>query len=373
MKGIKRPVSLFAALVMLLSLSVPALASDYSDVSDGAWYAEAVAYVTEHKLMDAAAEGRFVPDENAPRSVVAEALWRLAGRPEAQSHAAFSDVTGSDPGRSAIDWAAEAGVINGYPDGRFGGKDLVTREQFSAMLWRAVGRPETDGSVSFADADTISAYAAGAAAWSQSSGVITGMPGGLFAPKATISRAMVATILMRYDRLQKGETESVSAGPKILVAYFSYTGGTEKIANHISGAVGADLYRIVPEEAYTDDILRYYDTSTRAYIEQNDDTARPAVSGTAEHMEDYDVVFVGYPIWYGKAPKIIYTFLESCDLTGKTVIPFCTSGSSDINNTELRSAAPGASWLNGHRFSSGASRDSVVSWINSLGLSVRAK
>lgn len=368
MKGIRRLLSLLAVSAILLSLSVPALAADFSDVSCGAWYEEAVDYVTERGLMDAAAEGAFATDENAPRSIVAEALWRLAGRPEAAGRAAFSDVAGSDPHSAAIDWAAEAGVINGYPDGSFGGNDLVTREQFAAMLWRAVGRPEADGGVTFADADEISSYAVTAAAWSQANGIINGIPGNLYAPKANVSRAMVAAILMRYDRLR-----SASAGPKVLVAFFSYTGSTERIAGYIKDALGAELWRIVPEVPYTDDILNYYDPSTRAYIEQNDDAARPAVSGTVERMDEYDILFVGYPIWYGKAPKIIYTFLESYDLTGKTVIPFCTSGSSGIDNSELRPAAPGANWLSGSRFSGGASRASVVNWLNGLGLEIEAK
>ena len=364
----KRVLSVLLISAFMLSLPFCALASDYSDVSGGAWFEEAVDYVTERGLMDGMSEDQFAPNDNAPRGTVAEALWRMAGRPEASGHASFTDVLENNPNRAAIDWAAEAGVINGYPDGTFGSDDLVTREQFAAMMWRAVGSPDSDTGSGFADSDTILPYAVTAADWAQVNGIITGMPGNLFAPKANISRAMVATILMRYDKMQ-----NTDEGSKVLVAYFSYTGSTEKIAGYISDALGAELYRIVPEEAYTDDILSYYDKSTRAYIEQYDDSARPAISGTVGDMDEYDIVFVGYPIWYGKAPKIIYTFLESYDFTGKTLVPFCTSGSSGINNSELRSAAPGADWLNGSRFSSSASSASVANWVNGLGLDIASR
>jgi flavodoxin len=91
-------------------------------------------------------------------------------------------------------------------------------------------------------------------------------------------------------------------------------------------------------------------------------------------MADYDVVFIGYPIWWGQAPRIISTFLESYDLSGKTIIPFCTSGSSGIGSsaTNLHSLAPNANWLAGQRFSSGTSRDTMANWVNSLGLDFAA-
>ncbi len=160
------------------------------------------------------------------------------------------------------------------------------------------------------------------------------------------------------------------AGSGALVAYFSWTNNTERVANHIADITGADKYEIIPKIPYGPENSNYYDPSTRAYQEQYDDTARPEIEGELQNIDKYDIVFLGYPIWYGKAPKIIYTFLESYNFEGKTIIPFCTSGSSGIGSTaELQSLTPGANWLDGRRFDGGASRDSVKAWVDGLGLS----
>ncbi len=171
-----------------------------------------------------------------------------------------------------------------------------------------------------------------------------------------------------YAPLSPAWDSRETEGKKVLVACFSYTGSTMKIAGHIASALDADLFRITAAEPYTDDILNYYDPSTRAYIERYDDSARPAIAGELPTLDDYDVIFVGYPIWYGRAPKIIRTFLESGSFSDKTVIPFCTSVSSSIDNNELRASAPDALWRSGRRFSSGASRETVVSWLDSFDL-----
>ena len=155
---------------------------------------------------------------------------------------------------------------------------------------------------------------------------------------------------------------------KTLVAYFSATNNTEGVAKHIAEGIGADIYEILPEEPYTDADLDY-NSDCRANREQNDDSARPAISGTVENMEQYDTIFLGYPIWWGNAPKIIFTFLESYDFSGKTIIPFCTSGSSPIGSTTaMQNVTQGANWLDGHRFGGGASSDTVMDWVNGLDL-----
>lgn len=160
---------------------------------------------------------------------------------------------------------------------------------------------------------------------------------------------------------------------KILIAYFSATNNTEDIANHIKNILGdnADLYEIVPEILYTSADLNY-NTDFRANREQNDASARPAISGGVESMEDYDVIFLGYPIWWGQAPKIISTFLESYDLSGKTIVPFCTSASSPLGSSaaKLQDLTGSATWLEGQRFSGGASRSTVESWVNGLNLTL---
>ena len=130
----------------------------------------------------------------------------------------------------------------------------------------------------------------------------------------------------------------------------------------------------MPEEPYTSADLDYTDSSSRSQVEGRDPAARPAISGSVENMEDYEVIFLGYPIWNGQAPKIISTFLESYDFAGKTIVPFCTSGSSGIGSSarNVEGLTSGATWLDGARFSGSASRDSVAQWVNGLGLELSA-
>ena len=158
--------------------------------------------------------------------------------------------------------------------------------------------------------------------------------------------------------------------PSTLVAYFSATGNTEGIAQHLQAILDADLYEIVPAEPYSDDDLNYNVSDCRANQEQNDPDARPAVDGTVENMDGYDVIFLGYPIWWGEAPKIISTFLESYDFSGKTIVPFCTSASSGMGGSaeNLAALAADAAWLEGTRFNPGASQEEVAAWVDGLGL-----
>lgn len=169
---------------------------------------------------------------------------------------------------------------------------------------------------------------------------------------------------------EAGESDEETPEGGVLVAYFSATGNTEGIAQHLQSVLDADLYEIVPEVPYTDEDLNYSNDSCRANQEQNDPAARPAITGTLENPEDYDVVFLGYPIWWGQAPKVIYTFLESYDFGDATIVPFCTSGSSGIGSSAdgLQELTENAQWLDGQRFSSGASQGEVAQWVDSLGL-----
>ena len=173
-----------------------------------------------------------------------------------------------------------------------------------------------------------------------------------------------------------GDTErGDEPGSRVLVACFSATGNTMGIGQLIqdvlsAGLYDADLYEIIPEAPYTSEDLDYGSDGCRANREQNDPSARPALSGTLEHPEDYDIVFLGYPIWWGQAPKVIYTFLESYDFGDAIIVPFCTSGSSGIGSSaeNLQPLAPQADWRQGRRFSAGASRDEVSSWVWGLGI-----
>ena len=165
-------------------------------------------------------------------------------------------------------------------------------------------------------------------------------------------------------------SEAPEGGKKILVAYFSATNNTEGVAQKLAEGLGADLYEITPSDPYTDADLDYGNSRSRSSVEMNDPGARPEISGSVENMEQYDVVFIGYPIWWGEAPRIMSTFIESYDFSGKTLVAFCTSASSGFGRSDsaLRSAASGATWLDGHRFSASASADDVMAWAGGLGI-----
>ena len=174
--------------------------------------------------------------------------------------------------------------------------------------------------------------------------------------------------------IQQPETKEDETN--ILVAYFSATVNTKALAEFAADAVHADIYEIVPETPYTDEDLDYGNDQSRTSLEMNDAHARPAISGGVENMEQYDILLMGYPIWWGQAPRIISTFLESYDFGGKTIVPFCTSGSSDIGSSAQNLHAltdPATTWLDGARLRSNAAHDDIAQWINSLNLGITAE
>ncbi len=158
---------------------------------------------------------------------------------------------------------------------------------------------------------------------------------------------------------------------KSLIVYFSCTDTTKKIAEYMQEITGADIYRIEPEVPYTAEDLNYGDASTRATKEQNDSSARPAIAGKVENMAQYQNVVIAYPIWWGQAPRIISTFLESYDFSGKTIVPVCTSHSSGIGSsaTNLHALTDGSvTWLEGRRFSSTSTKEEVAQWLKDSGI-----
>ncbi|MCH5349037.1 MAG: NAD(P)H-dependent oxidoreductase [Oscillospiraceae bacterium] len=123
---------------------------------------------------------------------------------------------------------------------------------------------------------------------------------------------------------------------KVLVAYFSASGVTKKVAEELAKVENADLYEITPEATYTAADLDWKDQQSRSTLEMKDPNCRPAITGQVENMAQYDVVFVGFPIWWGREPSVVDTFLDAYDLSGKKIVPFCTSGGSDIGETAKR-------------------------------------
>lgn len=158
---------------------------------------------------------------------------------------------------------------------------------------------------------------------------------------------------------------------KSLVTYFSASGVTKKVAEKLAEAAGADLFEIKPEVAYTEADLNWMDKKSRSSIEMNDKSFRPAIAEKCNNMADYDVVYVGFPIWWYVAPTIINTFLESYDFSGKTIVLFSTSGGSGFGNTvaELKGSVSDTTVIKeGKVFNSGINKDQLLSWVNDLGL-----
>lgn len=157
---------------------------------------------------------------------------------------------------------------------------------------------------------------------------------------------------------------------KILVAYFSASGVTAKAAKKLAEAAGADLYEIKPEIPYTSADLSWMDKKSRSSVEMNNPASRPGISGRVPNMEEYGTVFVGFPIWWYVAPTIINTFLESYDFSGKTIIPFATSGGSNLGkaNDKLKPSCPGATLEQGKMLNGGLSESVLKKWIEELKL-----
>lgn len=164
------------------------------------------------------------------------------------------------------------------------------------------------------------------------------------------------------------ESTTVSSGSDTLVVYFSCTGNTRAVAEKIARVTGGDLQEIVPEDPYTDEDLDYNDDDSRSTREQNDPDVRPAITGAVENWDACSTVYVGYPIWWGEEPRILDTFAETYDFSGKTVIPFCTSGGSGIGSSgsNLEKLAGSGTWLAGERLSADSSEKEISDWVEGL-------
>ena len=331
------------ALVLALTLGVPACAAaedtGFSDMDATVWYADAVVYCRERGWMAGTSATTFSPEGTLTRAQLVTILYRVEGEPAVTGNDSFTDTEPDRWYSNAVLWASQQGLVNGYGNGLFGTNDPVTQEHLTLIFQRYTEAAVTEG--------------------------IPGFDGS----RSPATRAQTAAVLMAYGQSQDQQTVPSGEG-RTLVAYFSATNNTETIANHLRDILGADIYEITPETSYTSADLNYNDNSSRANREQNDPAARPAISGSVENMPQYDVIFLGYPIWHGQAPRIISTFLESYDLSGKTIVPFCTSGSSPIGSSaeNLHALASGAVWLDDNRFSGSASRSTVENWVDGLEL-----
>lgn len=174
------------------------------------------------------------------------------------------------------------------------------------------------------------------------------------------------------DDATVGDSDNTTSGGKVLVVYYSASGNTKRVAEDIAEAADGDLFEITPTEPYTSDDLNWTNSDSRVSREHDDESLRdvPLTTTEVENWDDYDTVFIGYPIWWGIAAWPVDTFVKNNDFTGKTVIPFATSSSSGMgqSGTLLSEMAGTGDWQDGQRFSSGASQSDVADWVSGLGL-----
>lgn len=168
------------------------------------------------------------------------------------------------------------------------------------------------------------------------------------------------------------QAQDTGSGSSVLVVYYSATGNTAQVAQYIADSTGGDLFEIQPVEPYTDDDLNWTDDNSRVSQEHADESLRDVelVADTVDNWDQYDTVYIGYPIWWGIAAWPVDGFVEANDFSGKTVIPFCTSSSSGLGESGqlLADMAGTGDWQEGQRFRSGASQEDVQSWVEGLGL-----
>lgn len=379
MKSLKKILSVLLTVTMLLAISVPAFAADaFTDVADGVWYADAVRYASENGLMSGTGDGRFSPDAATDLAMVLSILHRDAGTPAA-SAAAPAGTAGWYADAAA--WASEKGYLADV-NATFTGAP-ITREDLVTVLWRYADRPESTAEA-FADAASVSSYAAQATAWSRANGIVNGKPGNLFDPKGGTTRAELAVILQSF--LSSRQTAAApttpasdtassaqpATGGKTLVTYFSGSGNTRAVAETIADTLSADLFEIAPATPYTREDLDWTADGSRVNREHDDESLRTMdlAKSTVDGWDSYDTVFIGYPIWWGIAAWPVDNFVKANDFTGKTVIPFCTSSSSGLGRSgELLAELAGTGeWQEGRRFSSSAQESAITEWLNSLNL-----
>ena len=340
----KRAIGILLTTALIFTFSITAFAAaentGFSDVDADAWYADAVSYVSDNNIMNGTSDTTFAPLDTMTRAMLASVLYRAAEQPAVTDSDNFTDTADGTWYTDAVLWASQQGIISGYGNGLFGTNDLVTREQIATLLWRFAGQPTAENVTRFADESSIYAYALNAVHWARANGIVSGRSGNLFDPSAGATRAEVATILRNYLASGTDTPEAPVEDTRILVAYFSRAGenygvgtvtkgNTQIVAEMIAEETGGDLFHIQTATPYPVS----YEECTQIAQEEQRTNARPALDAVVSDFDNYDVIFLGYPIWWGDMPMAVYTFIESYDFSGKTVIPFSTNAGSGIAGT----------------------------------------
>lgn len=334
------------------------------------------------------------PENSLNRAMLVTVLYRSAGSPAVSDRDNFSDTVEGACYADAVLWASQQGLTGGYGNGLFGTNDPVTREQMTTILWRYAGSPTAEGTASFAEGDSVASYAAAAVNWADANNIVRPVSGNAFAPKENATRAQAAAVLMNYDRsTHAGPSDASGGGAGILVAYFSRYGNTdydsevdattsasvvlengrqrgttERIVRMVAEQVGGDLHLIETVDAYPTD---FDDVRDRNHQEIVNGT-RPALDSYVD-TDGYDVIFVGCPVWASTVPAPVLSFLESQNLSGKTVVPFCTHDGYGAGSSysAVRSSGPGAVVEQGLAIAASdaaSSERTVADWLNALRL-----
>lgn len=391
MRRIRKLLALSLALVLSMNLTACAQATDpqtvtaqttanqvsapaFTDVPE--WCAEAVRWAVAEGITVGTTSTTFSPEQTGSHGEILTFLWRAAGSPEPTGSNPFSNVSSTSFYYKAALWAYEAGLVTTS----FAPSAPCTRSDTAVYLWKAAGSPEPASASNFADVPSNADYQK-AVAWAAENGVAAGTGNNCFSPDATCNRGQIVTFLYRARNLLT--TPEPGTG-KTLVAYFSRTGenynvgviekgNTAILAEMIASQTGSDLFEIAPVTPYPSDYAEMLEVARQEAA----DDARPEINGTVENWTSYNVVFLGYPIWNGDMPKIVYHFLESYDFTGKTIVPFCTHEGSGLSRTveSIRSACPGATVLDGlavrgqtAQNSRDEAKTSVENWLDGLDL-----
>lgn len=183
-------------------------------------------------------------------------------------------------------------------------------------------------------------------------------------------------ICLPFGAALSEETKTGGTASAVLVVYFSATGHTRPLAEYAAKHLDAELLELVAAQPYTTADLNYNASGSRVSLEHGDAAARPEIAALPESLDAYDTVVLGYPIWWGEAPRIISTFLEHFDLSGKTIVPFCTSASSGMGSSARKLQAlcgEDVTWLEGKRFPIGTDEETFTAWLDGLGLNTSAQ